>query len=143
MSSQTTNLNLIKPAGTDFVNVADLNTNFDIIDSHVGTLETTVSQLQTSVSPAKITVTKSSKITTLVANAYLVGKICIIPYYFAPNTNLVRNDVIATFDISSNFKANFFNGSVNLAYGTKTMLADTTFQSSSDNFGIVVGVLEN
>lgn len=40
MSSRTTNLNLIKPSRADNVLVANLNDNSDIIDSHVGTLET-------------------------------------------------------------------------------------------------------
>lgn len=35
MSSSTPNFNLIKPAGSENVNVADLNGNFDIIDSGV------------------------------------------------------------------------------------------------------------
>lgn len=42
-------MNLIKPAGTDFVNVADLNSNFDIIDTAVGDLQESVSSLSSSV----------------------------------------------------------------------------------------------
>lgn len=32
MSTKTPNLGLIKPAGTDYVNITDLNTNFTILD---------------------------------------------------------------------------------------------------------------
>lgn len=39
MASYTTNLNLKKPAGSDNINIADINTNMDTIDSAVGTLQ--------------------------------------------------------------------------------------------------------
>ena len=39
MSSFTSNLNLIKPSGTDNINVENFNTNFDIIDNEFGILK--------------------------------------------------------------------------------------------------------
>ena len=47
MSSQTTNLHLVKPATTDDVDVADINGNMDTIDTAVHTLQESVSETYT------------------------------------------------------------------------------------------------
>ena len=73
-------------------------------------------------------------------NAYSVAEIIVVSYYFIPNTGLVRDDIIATFDIASTFKMNFFNEIVNLKVGTKTLTADTTLQSGTAYYGLMVGV---
>ena len=47
MSTSTTNIGLTKPAYSDPVDVGVLNNNFDLIDQHIGSTESTVSGLST------------------------------------------------------------------------------------------------
>lgn len=44
MASYTTNLNLKKPAGTEDINVADINGNMDLIDAKFGSFTGTVKE---------------------------------------------------------------------------------------------------
>ena len=47
MSTSTTNISLTKPAYTDSVDVGVINDNMDLIDQHIGTIESNVSSLST------------------------------------------------------------------------------------------------
>jgi len=57
MATQTTNLGLIKPAGTDKIRIAQINGNMDILDEKVGAVGNT--SLQAQVTAANTAITNS------------------------------------------------------------------------------------
>ena len=95
----------------------------------------------------KLTATvPQNRFSTAVVNAYLYEKIVVVSFYFACSINLAKNDVLASFDIPSDFTDNFFanekNGKiVNLRASTKNLVIDQTAASGDIIYGQVVGIL--
>lgn len=68
MATNTTNIGLIKPAGTDKVRIAQINQNMDIIDEKIGAVGNTSLQAQiTAINP------KRSAINSLASDNYILG----------------------------------------------------------------------
>lgn len=85
MATTTQNLGLIKPAGTDKIRIANINSNMDIIDAKMGAVGNT--PLQTQINNANANI---AKMECLVVNC---GTISNLPATIS-NAN-VENDMVA------------------------------------------------
>ena len=76
MATNTTNLSLIKPSGTDKIRIAQINQNMDILDEKIGPVGSASLQAQMSTVTGYTTMSNGTNLNTLTNKAnYLVGNI--------------------------------------------------------------------
>lgn len=73
------------------------------------------------------------------------GNIVVISIYIITASACSRNDVLATFDLPSDFSTNYFSafakGNLNLATHTKNLVADGNIAQGATIIGQLIGVI--
>ena len=142
--ANTTNLNLVKPAGTDFALVSVINGNMDIIDSKVGAIpanESAQSQI-TALNNQLETKPTSWRISVLPGTSYSVslrhGYSYLISFMTSSNASMVIYGI--TRNNNDIAKAELYKGSY-ASYFTDA-IADNKWTLTAQSYGIWLNVIE-
>ena len=129
--ANTTNLNLVKPAGTDHALVSVINGNMDIIDSKVGAVPSNASvqgqidTLNNQITPAPITIPSSainSKITVTAAYARKMGYIRELYFNGSANADISAWETL--FTIPSGYRMYFTQNAYQVNVGTNVYVCN-------------------
>lgn len=114
--ANTTNLDLVKPAGTDKALVSVINANSDKIDAFAGSTNQAITTLNSNLTNygitavKSLTVTKNSSISTVIVNAYRIGQLIFVGGYFSHTSGIANGTTIATINVGSPMSPGNFAG---------------------------------
>jgi hypothetical protein len=127
-------------------NILDMNNRISALEKDVTSVEEAVDTLNSNLTIKGVNVTLSDKCAqgSLISSGKY-GNIVVFSVYIITASACSRNDVLATFDLPSDFSTNYFsdftNGKLNLATHTKNLVADGSIAQGVTIIGQIIGII--